>query len=415
MSYWPCLLVLLFSGCEATHFLGTVMTYYPKAAENGSFTVVLRYKTNFVRCLNLIWTCRSGACGNSVVLVNTVDAELSDEWCQNEGIMTRVVPSNNPFELQINGGNWIDNIFNINLWRAVTLVELRTRSDTGQANRSPQTTNIPAIRVPSNCPRNIDFLAFDPDGDRVECRYGLSSAGECNQCTGPPGVRLSPLCSLFYLPNTSSSVGAYPVQLVMEDFPIVAVNLSSTSGSQTFTSTSRISKIPFQFILRVDPAVPDCTQGLYLPEFLPPTPANRASLHTSINQPIEILISAHANISSVLELLFSGPHNSVQARRGPELFAVKWTPSEEEDGESHPFCFIVQATHNSTKYHSDLRCVVVTVGEAPDTTTTPATPSTLFSSTTLDTSTPTFQSTSLSTATEITTTPPPPPTSTSSL
>lgn len=51
------------------------------------------------------------------------------------------------FHHRLSGGNWINNIVNgIRSWRAVTVVELRNRSDTGQANRSPQTTILPALR-----------------------------------------------------------------------------------------------------------------------------------------------------------------------------------------------------------------------------------------------------------------------------
>ena len=41
---------------------------------------------------------------------------------------------------------WFPNTNGVNMWRAVTLVELRNRSDTGKANRSPQTTILPAVR-----------------------------------------------------------------------------------------------------------------------------------------------------------------------------------------------------------------------------------------------------------------------------
>lgn len=48
---------------------------------------------------------------------------------------------------RLNGSSWIDNITNgIVSWRAVTLVELRNRSDTNQANASPETTILPAVR-----------------------------------------------------------------------------------------------------------------------------------------------------------------------------------------------------------------------------------------------------------------------------
>ncbi|XP_074480033.1 uncharacterized protein LOC141760838 isoform X2 [Sebastes fasciatus] len=356
------LLLLLVSTAQAAHFYGTMMTYYPKITP-GSIKVVLRYKLNFHTCTGSdSWECPSSNCGTqSPIVLKNVDQESSGDWCQREGIMTRQLASNAPFQLVLRGGNWINNVKNgINLWRAVTLVELRNRSDTGRANASPQTTILPALRVPSNCRRDFNLLAFDPDGDEVRCRYGNTTEMECNPCTPPSVLSLSSSCTLSFSPTSSSNEGAYVVQLVIEDFARQIITLTQTSGVQTTINTNvAISKIPVQFALRVDPVVPSCTEGLYLPKFLPPTPANRARLYTPVNQSLEISISAEATISTISELLFSGPHNINEATSAAGRFTLRWTPSENEDGESHPVCFVVQAVSNSVKYHSELRCVIL--------------------------------------------------------
>ncbi|XP_034425261.1 uncharacterized protein LOC117752177 [Hippoglossus hippoglossus] len=258
------------------------------------------------------------------------------------------------------------------IWRAVTLVDLRNRSDTSRANASPQTTVLPIVRVPSNCQRDFNLLAFDPDGDEVRCRYGNRSLFECNPCTPASVLSLSPSCTLSFNATNSSNVGPYTVQLVMEDFPRQTISLNQSNGVQTtITTNNAMSKIPVQFVLQVDPAVPSCTEGLYLPMFLPPTPANRARLYTPVNQTLDINIKAAATFSTVFELLFSGPHNVNQTSSGPGQFTLSWTPSQSEAGESQPICFIVQALSNSTKYHSELRCVIVTVGNDPSPTAEP--------------------------------------------
>ncbi|XP_051256008.1 uncharacterized protein LOC127363519 isoform X2 [Dicentrarchus labrax] len=382
------LLLLLVCSTQASHFYGTVMTYYPKNTNaDGSMAVVVRYKLNFHDCTHKdSWTC-SGNCGTqswdcSGNCLHEVDREDSGalsgngEWCQTEGIISQQVPSNAPLELMLDGGNWINNIVNgIVSWRAVTRVELRNRSDTGKANTSPQTTILPAVRVPSNCQRDFNLLAFDPDGDEVKCRYGNTVLSECNPCTPASVLNLSSSCSLSFSPTSSSNEGLYAVQLVMEDFPRQTITLSQTNGVLVMTTTNNsLSKIPVQFVLKVDPVVPSCTEGLYLPKFLPPTPANRARLYTPVNQTLEISINAQANISTISELLFSGPYNIYQVRSGAGQFILSWTPSADEDGESHPICFVVQAVYNSTKYHSELRCVIVSVGNDPSPTATTETP-----------------------------------------
>ncbi|XP_041820828.1 uncharacterized protein LOC121626403 isoform X2 [Chelmon rostratus] len=375
------LLLLLVCSTQASHFYGTVMTYYPKNTyAAGYMEVVLRYKLSFHSCTDSdSWTCLNSSCGAGSVVLHEVDKESSGEWCQREGIMTRQVPTNAAFQLVLDGGNWISGIKNgIVLWRAVTTVEVRNRSDTGRANRSPQTTVLPAVRVPSNCPRDFHLLAFDPDGDEVQCRYGNNSTEECNPCTPPSVLDLSSSCSLSFRPSNSSVEGPYAVQLVMEDFPRQTITLTHTNGEQTTISPNNsLSQLPVQFVLRVDPVVPSCTEGLYLPKFLPPTPASRSQLHAPVNQSLEISIRAQANISTISELLFSGPYNVNQMTSGTGQFVLRWTPSEDQDGESHPICFVVQAVYNSVKYHSELRCVVVTVGDEPSlnaTTESPTTP-----------------------------------------
>ncbi|XP_050931462.1 mucin-2 isoform X3 [Lates calcarifer] len=406
------LLLLLVYSSQASQFLGTVMTYYPKNTNiDGSWTVVLRYKLNFHSCTQSdSWGClRDEGCGMSDVVLRKVDEERSGEWCQREGIMTRQVSSNAPFQLWLNSGNWIDNIKNgIVSWRAVTLVELRNRSDTGKANTSPQTTILPAVRVPSNCQRDFNLLAFDPDGDEVKCRYGITSLSECNPCTPLSVLNLSSSCTLSFSPTSNSNEGPYAVQLVMEDFPRETITLTQTNGTQTMkTVNDAISKIPVQFVLRVDPAVPSCTEGLYLPRFLPPTPANRAQLYTPVGQTLEISISAQANTSTISELLFSGPHNINQITQSAGQYILSWTPTENEDGESYPICFIVQALINSTKYHSELRCVIVTVGPDPTTSTTPTTTTTQTTTTIPPTTTPLNTTAINTTTTQNTTTIPP--------
>ncbi|XP_029382326.1 uncharacterized protein LOC115058911 [Echeneis naucrates] len=366
------LLLLMVGSSQAEHFLGTVITYYPKDTfTNGSVQVVLRYKTNFNSCGTLSWACLSGVCGNESLVQNTVDTESSGEWCQQEGKSTRLVPTNAPFQLHLDGGNWIGNIQNVTGWKAVILVELRNRSDTGKANTSPQTTILPLLRVPSNCSRDFNLLAFDPDGDEVVCRHANAVNNECEVCTAPSFLSLSSSCSLSFRPTSSSNEGSYAVQLMMEDFPRQTISLTQTDSSQVQRSDhDSISKIPIQFVFRVDSAVPSCTEGLYLPRVLPPTPANREQLSTQVNQPLEISIKAEASVSSISELLFSGPYNTDQETLAAGDYVLRWTPSEDEVGESHPICFVVQANLSSMKYQSELRCVIVTV--TPDTTASPS-------------------------------------------
>ncbi|KAF6721614.1 hypothetical protein FQA47_022663, partial [Oryzias melastigma] len=210
----PVLLLVLVGHTLASHFYGTVMTYYPKETQvDGSITVVVRFKMSYHSCLNLdSWIC-SGNCGNKNVTLHQIQTVSNENWCQEEGIMTRVLPNNTEFSLRFSGGDWIKDIINnVVSWSAVTQVELRNRSDTGKANISPQTTNLPSLRVPSNCPRDYNLLAFDPDGDEVKCRYGNSSE-ECANCNTSSVLTLSPWIQLYRLVPKESIYQNFCLQL----------------------------------------------------------------------------------------------------------------------------------------------------------------------------------------------------------
>ncbi|XP_043953421.1 uncharacterized protein LOC122820243 [Gambusia affinis] len=342
-----------------------MMTYYPaEINSDGSISVILRVKFNFHSCQDGTLTCTFGNCGvESTVLVNTKIEEVSGSWCQSEKITTQLLPNNSPFWIAFTGGDWLGNRQNIRSWRAVTGVELRTRSDTNKPNSSPQTTIFSTLRVPSNCQRNISLLAFDPDGDEVKCRYANISLSECETpCTPPSVLSLSPTCILSFRAASSSDEGWYAVQMVMEDFPRQPVTLTQTNGSQEVKTTNDpISKIPVQFAFQVDPAALSCTDGVYLPRFVSPTPEHGARFYSPVNQTLEIKIRAEAAQSNIDGVLFSGPYNVVKNSSGSGNFTLKWTPSLRENGQSHPICFIVQASVSSSTYQSELRCVIVTV------------------------------------------------------
>ncbi|XP_042073199.1 uncharacterized protein LOC106632829 [Haplochromis burtoni] len=358
-------LVLMLLVCSVqANFYSIVVNYYPLGnVSTGSSTGILYYKLGYSSCLYSL----PYSIGGQTLVLDKVDEESRGEWCQTEGVISRLFSSNSIFPIPVSGLNWIFGIKNgIVSFKIQALVELRIRSDIGKANTSPQTTIIPAIRVPSNCPRNLSLLMFDPDGDIVKCRNGDASLSECSPCTPPSVLSLSPSsCTLSFSPTNSSDEGPYAVQLMIEDFPRQNITLTQTNGPQTIITTNdAISKMPVQFVVRVDPAVPSCTEGLFLPMFLPPTPAHRTQLYTYVNQTLAISIKAQTLNSTISELLFSAPHTVTQNQTGPGQFTLRWTPSDSVAEQSHPICFVVQAVLGAAKYHSELRCVIVTVRKA---------------------------------------------------
>ncbi|XP_043954731.1 uncharacterized protein LOC122821007 isoform X2 [Gambusia affinis] len=349
------LLVMMMVSWTEAGYTGGVITHTTKVVQGNIFTSVHRYKFGYSSCGELeTWFC-SGC-------TKKID-ESSGEWCLREYTEWS---GSRIFYNYYHGGwglTWINNRNGVSSGRIAIFVEERNRSDINRPNSSPQTDILPVVRVPSNCQRNISLLTFDPDGDHVQCRHG-SGYYECSTCTPPSVLSLSSSCSLSFSPTSSSDEGSYAVQLVMEDFPRQTINLTHDDGSIVSISTSSsMSIIPVQFLFKVDPAAPSCTAGEYLPRFLPPTPEHGAQFFIDINEMIEINIRAEATQSVITELLFSGPFNMVKNSSGSGNFTLRWTPSvsQHDDKESHPICFAVQATANSSIYQSELRCVIVTV------------------------------------------------------
>ncbi|XP_054916830.1 uncharacterized protein LOC129379911 [Poeciliopsis prolifica] len=347
------LLVAIIGWTEAGYY-GLVLSHTTKDVQGNTFTVVRRLKASFTSCAELEswWS-----------YTNKID-ESSGEWCLGEYTLV----DRKSFYSSYSGWNtgaWINNRNGISSGLAKIFIEGRFRSDINRSNSSPLTGILPVMRVPSNCQRNINLLTFDPDGDHVQCRHG-SGSNECYTCTPPSVLSLSPACSLSFSPTSSNNEGLYAVQLMMEDFPRQTINLTdSKDATESRNSSISMTRMPVQFVFKVDPAAPSCTAGEYLPRFLPPTPEHGAQFFIDVNEMIEISIRAEATQSVITGILFNGPFNMTKSSSGSGYFTLRWTPSFSQNDESHPVCFAVQATASSSVYQSELRCVIVRVGNIP--------------------------------------------------
>ncbi|XP_032439568.1 uncharacterized protein LOC116733029 isoform X2 [Xiphophorus hellerii] len=351
------LMMMVISWTEAV-YTGVVMAHTAKDVQGNSFTLVRRYRFGHSSCGETDSFLSCSGCTQKI-------DESSGEWCLREYTSW----GSRSFISYYYGypGTWINNKNGISIGLSKMLVEGRKRSDINRPNSSPKTGILPVMRVPSNCQRNISLLTFDPDGDHVQCRNG-SGSSECYTCTPPSVLSLSSSCSQSFTPTSSNVEGSYAVQLIMQDFPRQTITLTHNNGStESISSKISMSRIPVQFVFKVDPAAPSCTAGEYLPRFLPPTPEHGAQFFINISETIEINITAEATQSVITELLFSGPFSMTKSSSGSGNFTLRWTPSvnQSDDKESHPICFAVQANASSSIYQSELRCVIVRVGNIP--------------------------------------------------
>nr|XP_046253215.1 uncharacterized protein LOC124063513 isoform X2 [Scatophagus argus] len=498
--------LLLVSLASASHHYGGTVTFtYKGRNPDGTFKVDIRNRETFDGCLyHHYWSCYTGNCGYSSrvqrgVLDRSTNApRYNSQWCETETVTTRHVFTDKPFEMRARSCCWIPARNPVSYWNFLTSLDLGTRSDTRKPNRSPDVAILPLLRIPQNCPRTYRLMSFDPDGDRVRCRYGNIPNLECTSCNLPSGFILDQSSCMLHYQFSSANYGVYGFELVVEDFPQRSITLAYADGSRstrapltarrrrsvmnpmttsspttgppstiaswwgwwpattaspwgwwqtpamtaaptqtaspwgwwqtpamtaaptqtaspwgwwqtpamraaptqtaspwgwwqtpamtaaptqtaspwglwpTTTSTSHttgqlyattppLSKLPLQFSFLVDPPVPSCQEGLYLPRLVHPTPANAARVQAEANKEVEIRVKAQASYATLHDIIMSGPTNITKHRTTHDEFVIKWTPTEDDLGDHYPICFAVESRWGSSIYQSEMRCVLVDV------------------------------------------------------
>ncbi|XP_027869751.1 uncharacterized protein LOC114142593 [Xiphophorus couchianus] len=506
-------LLLLTSLVSASHHWGGTTSFtYKGRNPDGSVKMSLRTRDTYDACYyNHYWYCYGSNCGHANTQVRTqIDTSTNtpsyeSQWCESETVETWTIPSDKPFNLRaasccwINTRNWVSN------WNLDSQVDFGTRSDTRKPNKLPDIAIVPFLRVPQNCPRTYRLAAFDPDGDRVRCRYGNRQGYECDNCHLPSGFQLDQdSCTLHYQ-YTNSDYRIFGFEMVVEDYARGTIDLFYSDGSsvrkyplpsrakrqaytttpptttnnpwswwqpttapttttaaptttpwwwwqtttttapttttttaaptttpwwwwqttttptttsnpwwwwwQTTTTTAPttttttaaptttpwwwwqptttpttttpwwwwrqtttvpttttqsvsstpLSKQPLQFSFLVDPPIPSCQEGLYLPKFQSPTPSHGTRIKAEVNKEMEIRVKATAAYSSIQNIIFSGPTNVTKHRDTNNDFIIRWTPTEDDLGEQYPICFVVESVSGNSAYQSEMRCVLVEV------------------------------------------------------
>nr|XP_040018709.1 CUB and zona pellucida-like domain-containing protein 1 [Gasterosteus aculeatus aculeatus] len=143
--------------------------------------------------------------------------------------------------------------------------------------------------------------------------------------------------------------------------PPTAIPPYLTTGTQMHTTTPPLSKLPLQFSFLVDPPVPSCAEGFYLPRFVEPTPENGARIQAEVNREVEIRVKAVAAYSKIHDIIISGPVNITTQRNTDGEFVIRWTPIQDDLGDFFSICFAVESVAGADVYQTEMRCVVVEV------------------------------------------------------
>ncbi|TDH17485.1 hypothetical protein EPR50_G00008890 [Perca flavescens] len=333
-------LLLMLSSASAWYYsyYGGSLTFTPKGQySDGTYKVELHNKQTTIYCNLNYYSCSSGDCGTQTETTSTgfYSNSMGFYWCQYDTVNKINLNSNLPFEIRyptnvspyIGLGVWASNFQNsMANWIMTAHVDLGTRSDTGESNRSPITDMLPVLRVTRNCPRSFNMAVFDPDGDKVRCRVPTNS--NTNECG---------LCGLT----------------------------SGFSLDQPYRTTiAPLSKLPLQFTVYVDyHNAPSCLDGDYFPVFSSPTPRNGVNLPAYVNRTLEIKVKSEAQYTTIYDLIVTGPKGISKQKISTEEFIINWTPTENELNDHFPICFVSEARDTYYQvFQSEPRCVIVDVG-----------------------------------------------------
>ncbi|XP_060924511.1 uncharacterized protein LOC132998781 [Limanda limanda] len=363
--------LLLVSLASASHHFGGSASYtYRGQNPDGTYKVDLRSRSTFRTCGHYTygWNCYGGNCRivarspSGVVDRHTTISGYYGGSCETETVFTANVRSDKPFQM----------------------------------------------RVPQNCPRTYKLTSFDPDGDKVRCRYGNVRGRECNSCSLPPGFLLdqpihnykptpnhnnntihnhnlipnhNPIHNYKPTPNHNNNTihnhnpipnhkpihNHKPTSATTTTSPHPTTTTTTTPYTTTtqyqtatpYTTTAPLSKLPLQFSFLVDPPALSCQEGAFLPKLLPPTPANGDRFQAEVNKELEIRVKAHAINARINNIIVSGPANISKHQTTQGEFVLRWTPLPDDHGQHFVICFAVEAVKPPAVYQSEMRCVLV--------------------------------------------------------
>ena len=250
--------------------------------------------------------------------------------------------------------NWSSNIGNASnrTNSLVTMIDLKTRTKTGQINSSPITSMPSVIILPINTQQVIRIPMIDIDGDIVQCRWATRStpylftyidecASACNRSSNFTLYTSSNLDNNCTLIVNIPTVGFYAVAIQIEDFLPAAPYHPSSS-------------IPLQFVIR------GINNNAHLPEIIGEF-SNGAVITVSANTVFSTSIIAKTASHETKIIKFSTDivpfgvtSTSSVIEQNASIYSATftWTPTVDQIGTKQLYCTIATDDENrqSTQY-----------------------------------------------------------------
>ncbi|GLD73379.1 uncharacterized protein AKAME5_002470400, partial [Lates japonicus] len=408
--------LLLVSLVSASHNYGGSVTHsYKGRTPDGSFRVDIRERSTFDGCqYSHHWSCYTGNCGyttrtqRGVLDRSTSAPQYNREWCETETVTTTIVRSDKPFQRRVPQ----------NCPRTYRLMSFDPDGDQVRCRYgNMRGTECSTCNQPSgfqldqgSCTLHyhyasasygvfgFEMVVEDFPQSNITLAYTDGSRSHRAPLTGRRRKRqistIAPTTTTpwwwWYTTTAAPTTTTAPATTSPWWWWYTTTAAPTTTTTPQYTTTTRqlsattapLSKLPLQFSLLVDPPAPSCQEGLYLPKFVSPTPANGARIAAEVNKEVEIRVKAQAAYAVIYDMIISGPLNVSKHRNTHNEFVIRWTPVPGDVGDHFPICFAVEAatgsavaSHQTTQhyhyhgtpssqsgiYQSEMRCVLVDV------------------------------------------------------
>ena len=256
---------------HSTHYRGSMLTWRVVDSTSNLLTIELFHRHTWsyvwypctsaqIESGNYIIGTGSGSgnitcatpCPLNRTLITSVAAPCTaansiENYSVNEGRYNISVSSNKTFRVLFAAGDWFTLITGGKKWSVCTEINTYKRSN-GKYNHAPIVTMLPIMRLRLSLSYQVKINVADNDFDRYVCIWS-NSTQECGEIcrsalTLPTGTFLNETSCVLHI--TPDIVGYYALAVTVLDY-------------ENTTSTTALSRVPIQFILRVWSTTTTCS------------------------------------------------------------------------------------------------------------------------------------------------------------
>ena len=355
---------------KTTHFAGGSMSWkvvQQNSTNSSNVEIELEQTYSWMNSLN---TCQTiGGSNENLVCLPTTCPNMPSISVQGKcvsydiNLNLIVTKSTRSFTCALNSGMFL--VYRNHLWSTnistasnrnnslVTMIDLKTRSKTGQINSSPITSMPSVITLPINTQQVIRIPMIDTDGDIVKCRWANRSARyhfrTINECAA--ACQTLPNAQLITSSNLDNNCTLI-VNISTNQYYVIAIQIEDFLPAAPYHPSS---SIPLQFVIH---GIDDSNDRLpqIIGEF-----TNGATITVSANTVFSTSIIAKTgyNLTEITKFSsdivpFGVTSTSSVIQQNASIYSATftWTPTIDQIGTKQLYCTIATDDENrqSTQY-----------------------------------------------------------------